>query len=148
MGEGTLGFQRGKPIDTDNPQPVQLIPNGEEMALRSPAPGVPVVATIASGAAISSAIDLGVERAHRLAFPAAWTAAVVTFQTSADGATFNDLYDQFGEITLGTAAASRSILMPQEAFFGVRYLKVRSGTSASPVNQAAARSLTLVTVPR
>lgn len=117
---------------------------------RSAAPAADMVAIIANGAALSAAVDLGADRAHRIVLPAAWTAAALTFQASSDGVGFADLYDRDGEVILPAAvvAANRTVVLDQAAFYGIRYLKVRSGTSAAPVNQAAARNLLLVTVPR
>lgn len=115
----------------------------------SAAPGS-TAATILNGASLSGAVDLDEKRAHRIVMPAAWTAAGITFQVSYDGAAFNDLYTADGEYTLSSTVvgASRSIVLDQSIFYGVRHLKVRSGTSAAPVNQGADRALVLVTVAR
>lgn len=105
-------------------------------------------ATILSGASLSSAIDLSAGRLSRIAIPASWTTANLTFQTSADNSTFNDLYDSYGtEYTVTVGGASRAIVIPLADFIGVRYLKIRSGTTGTPVNQGADRILTLVLVP-
>lgn len=101
-------------------------------------------ATIASGQSLSAALDLQQYSLVGLLLPSAWTAAAVTFQGSIDGSNFFDLYDSGAEINLGAAAASRYLLLSPSAFAGLRYLKVRSGTSGTPVNQAADRALTLV----
>ena len=117
----------------------------------SPAPATPVSATIAINTAITDVIDLGDNRLHRIAMPSQWTTAALSFQVSSDGVNFNDFFDKNGEISLlatTVVAASRSILVDQAAFYGVRYLKIRSGTTGATVNQSAARALTLVTVPR
>jgi hypothetical protein len=119
------------------------------MKIQTLPPSLPVQATIASGQSLSAAIDLAADRLHRIALPAAWTAASLTFQVSS-GAGFNDLYTADGEYTLpaSAVAAGRSIVIDPAVFYGVRHLKVRSGTSAAPVAQAADRSMSLVTVPR
>lgn len=107
-----------------------------------------LTATIASGASLSGAVDLGSGgRAARIAMPAAWTTANLTFQASYDGITYNNLYDKDGVEYTAQAAASRSILLPVADWYGIRYLKVRSGTSAAAVNQGAARSLIIQAVP-
>jgi len=110
-----------------------------EGAIRSAA--IPVA--LAAGASLSDPIDAGDLRAARVQIPSAWTTANLTFQTSIDGVTYADLYD--GNATEYTiqAAASREILLPMVDFLGVRYLKIRSGTSGTPVAQAAARKLLL-----
>jgi hypothetical protein len=99
--------------------------------------------TIASGQSLSPAFDAGAGRLAALVMPAAWTAAAITFQGSADGSTYADLYDDQGNEATVQAAASRAIaldvLAPLVGAF--RYLKVRSGTGGAPVNQAAARAI-------
>lgn len=106
--------------------------------------------TIASSASLSTAVDLGDQRLHRIVMPAGWTSAAITFQGSYDGTTYSDLYTDGGEYTLSSsvAGASRAILVDQSLFYGIRYLKVRSGTSGAAVNQGSARTLVLVTVTR
>ena len=107
-----------------------------------------VAAQIASGQSLTGAIDLADGILARIVMPASWTAANLTFQTSNDGASFNDLHDENGNEVTVTAAASRAIRLSPADWVGVRHLKLRSGTSAGAINQAALRSLVLVTVPR
>lgn len=105
-------------------------------------------AAIDNGASLSAAVDLGNNRLSRVVIPAAWTTANLTFQTSADGTTYTDLYDAAGtEYTVTVGGALRSIVIPLADFIGVRYVKVRSGTTGSAVTQGAARSIILVCVP-
>ena len=101
--------------------------------------------TIASGASLSGAVDLGAHRLGAVIVPSAWTAASITLQASQSLAgTYGDVYDDLGtEISL-TAAAGRVITGVTLERIPLRYVKLRSGTSATPVNQAAARTLTLV----
>lgn len=118
--------------------------------IQGSAPGAGEV-VIASGTSLSAALDLGDQRLHRFVVPAAWTAADVTFQSSADGVTFNDIYDAVdGEVKVAAAmmVPGRMIVVSQAIFFGVRHIKIRSGLSAAPVNQAAARTIALRTVSR
>jgi hypothetical protein len=76
--------------------------------------------------------------------PATWTAANLTLQASVDNSTWDNVFDSLGtEVTI-TAAASRFILLNPADFVSVRYLKVRSGTSGTPVNQGGARTITLI----
>lgn len=104
-----------------------------------------VTASIANGESLSGAIDLQNTRLSRIAIPATWTAANLTFQVSYDGTTYNDLYDAAGVEVTASAAASRSISLHQlyALFQDVRWLKIRSGTSGVPVNQGGARTLNL-----
>lgn len=107
------------------------------------------VATIANGQSLSGAIDLNYNRMVRIVIPAGgWTAANLTFQTSADCTTYGNLRDNLGnEYTVTVSTAGDEIIIPYADFVGVRCLKVRSGTSATPVAQGGARSLTIVALP-
>lgn len=104
-------------------------------------------ATIASGQSLSGIVDLGGHALVAIRMPAAWTAAVLTFQASDDDDdAFTDVYAADGIEVTAQAAASRWIAIAPPDFVSARYLKVRSGTAAAPVNQAAERVLRLVTV--
>jgi len=107
-----------------------------------------VEVAIANGQALSAAADLQIVRLHRINMPAGWTAATITFQVSDDGEEWADLYLATDEYEVTAAAANRSIVVDQALFFGVRWLKVRSGTAAAAVNQGAERILKLVTAPQ
>ena len=103
-------------------------------------------ASIANGASLSGAVVLPpAEYLCGISMPAAWTAANLTFQASFDGTTYYDLYDQDGTELNITAAASRHIVLNPDNFWGFKWLKVRSGTTGTPVNQGAARTITLLT---
>jgi hypothetical protein len=107
-------------------------------------------AVIANGASLSDAIELGdgVRQVCGIQMPAAWTAASLTFAVSADGITYSPLYFDTGEYTVAAGAgavASAGISLEPRAFAGWPYVKVRSGTAASAVNQGAARTLTVLT---
>ncbi|WP_319798332.1 hypothetical protein [Nitrobacter sp.] len=111
------------------------------------AQNVSLTVLIANGTSLSAAIDCIKARLAAIYIPSAWTAAGLTFQTSADGVTWNNRMDRFlTEYTVGVSGPSVSIQIPLTDFIDVRYLKIRSGTSASPVNQGADRSLTVVLV--
>lgn len=110
--------------------------------------------TIANGAALSSAADLtayiqsGGKHVVGLIMPAAWTTANITMQASEDGTNFSDIHLQNGtEYTLTNSAAAQYIILTASDLAGANYLKVRSGTSGSPVNQGAARTLNLLISP-
>lgn len=102
-------------------------------------------ASIASGTSISGAINLGGLRLFAIVMPSSWTTANLTFQASYDGGTtWVNMYDASGTELNITASASRMIYLDPYIFSSVPMIKVRSGTSASPVNQAADRTITLV----
>jgi len=100
-------------------------------------------AIILSGQSLSAAIDLEQLNIATILFPAAWDAADITFQTSPDGVTYGDLINDSGVEVKRTPTPGKSMGLNIPELSGVRYLKIRSGTSASPVNQAADRTLTL-----
>jgi len=114
-----------------------------------PAPGTRTLAssTISNGTSLSSAIDFGASTLFGIQIPSSWTTANLTFQASADGVTYGNLYDSTGTEVTVTAAASEFIVFASPApWLGIRYLKIRSGTSGTPVNQAADRALLAVAV--
>lgn len=104
--------------------------------------------TIAAGASLSGAIEIG-ERATALmlVMPDQWTAAGLTVQTSPDGVTYQNLYDRNGTEVAIVTAASRNVALDTWTFGGARYIKLRSGTAGTPVNQAGARSIQVVCRP-
>lgn len=107
-------------------------------------------ASIANGQSLSDAIDLLASRASAIYLPATLTVADLTFQVSYDGITFSDYYDADGEVKIPSAvvAVSRAIAVDLPLFFGVRYLKIRTGTAAAPIAQGGARTLVIATIPR
>lgn len=104
----------------------------------------PSSATIANGENLSGAVDLGDKTMTGIIMPAAWTAAVLTFAVSADGVTYNPLYDEYGTEVAETVAAGRAIRLDPAQWAGWRYLKIRSGTAAAPVAQGAERIVQIV----
>lgn len=85
--------------------------------------------------------------------PAAWTAASITLMTvpplTADpsAATWSDVYERDGTEYEITCDAGQHIILPPSELAGIRYLKLRSGTSGTPVAQGATRTITLITRP-
>ena len=102
-------------------------------------------ATIASGASLSGAVGTDVLDLVAVITPAAWTAADITFQALYGGTTYVDCYISTAdtEVTV-QAGASRFITIPAGTLSGANSIKVRSGTAGLPVNQAAARDVTLI----
>lgn len=101
--------------------------------------------TIANGTSLSAAVPIGDKVPVGIAMPAGWDAAGLSFQVSVDGGTsWNELYDTSGNAISFTVAASRYVYMDPTVWIGINMIKIRSGTSGSPVNQTADRVLTLV----
>jgi len=108
--------------------------------------------SIANGASLSPGVDLATNHLTAIQIPAAWTAAALTFQGSWDGNTYGNVYDGVtgAELTIASAIvlANAMIVLDPVKFRGLRFIKVRSGTQAAPVNQAAQRDLKLTVVGR
>lgn len=101
-------------------------------------------ARIAVGASLSTVLDLNGNMIGGILVPPAWTAAAITFRASIDGVSFFDVYATDGtEMTIASAnvVADRFIAMDIRDFAGIRFLRLRSGNAALPVNQAADRVL-------
>lgn len=110
---------------------------------------------IASGASLSGEADLRGQVLVAIQFPSAWTAADVSFQAAEVPAALGGV---FGEVFISDAAGTGAALAIDAAasqystlnFAGVPancVLKVRSGPSGVPVNQAADRDIILYTRP-
>jgi len=114
-----------------------------------------VTATIPNGGSVTPTVDLA--SACLLAFiaPAAWSAAALNIEVSmTGGASASEwatagLFDasgvatgQYASLTGGAAYA-----VDFNSLLGYRYVRLRSGTAASPVNQGAQRDFVLITRP-
>jgi hypothetical protein len=102
-------------------------------------------AVIVSGESLSAVVDLAGLTLAGIEMPATWTAASLTFQVAASAAlAAANLYDELGSEYTATAAQGHFIAINPADFAGIKWLRVRSGSSASPVNQAGERSIILV----
>lgn len=107
--------------------------------------------TITSGTSLSAAVeDLKGYTLSAIQMPAAWDAAAITLQAIAEkGGTYQDVHDDGGTEISISASAGQFLVLTSDAAEGIRApygVKLRSGTSATPVNQTADRELTLVFV--
>jgi hypothetical protein len=100
-------------------------------------------AVILSGASLSGAIQLIGRIPAGLYMPATWTAAVVTFSVSLDGVTYYKANNSSGEVSRTVVASDYMALDPAD-FYGINFIKIRSGTAASAVAQGADRTLILM----
>jgi hypothetical protein len=108
-----------------------------------------VKATIANGQSLSGSVQIPQDQTLVGIFmPAAWTTAALTFQVSLDGeATWREVVKVDGNAYQVVAAAGQMVVVPPADLLGlpgVGVLRVRSGTSGTPVAQGAARDLTLI----
>ena len=104
--------------------------------------------TISTGATgLSDSIDIKRFALMGIIMPSTWTAANLTFQAAqTSSGTFNDLFDDLGTEVVVTASDARFIGVDASAgvLATTAFIKVRSGTTGTPVVQAAERTLTLV----
>ncbi len=98
------------------------------------------VATIASSGTTSNAIDLQGLLVVQFIMPSALTGTSISFQSSYDNVTFQDVYnDQNAQISI-TVSVNRTYNIEPVDFAGCRYLKIISNAS-----EGAERSIGVVT---
>lgn len=99
--------------------------------------------TIQAGQSVSDAIDTGEFRLGSIGIPSAWTAADITLLASYDGGvTYKNAKDVAGVEYNIKATANDAIILPMaEMMVLPQFLKLRSGTSVTPVAQASNRSI-------
>ena len=103
-------------------------------------------AVISASGSLSPEVDLGQQTLVGIVMPATWTAASLTFQVSVDGGTtWVEHYSSAGTETTYTVSTGQFIAVDPTLWKGVYSVKVRSGTSASPVTQTAQATIILVT---
>lgn len=100
---------------------------------------ISLTAIIPTGQALSSPVKLGERKHVGLIMPAAWTAADITFQVSADGTTFVNLYDKTGAEVVYKAVAGAGIQISDFDLAPWSHIKIRSS-----VNQADDREILVV----
>lgn len=108
-----------------------------------------IPAPIAAGQSLSAQINIGGKTLVGIAIPANWTSAGLSFQASGDGgATFGELLDETATAkSVGSVAGGTytEIAFDPTKWRGITCIKVRSGTSASPVIQTNTVSVKLLT---
>lgn len=108
---------------------------------------------ILSGQSLSGEIDVRGLSVAGVIFPAAWTAADLSFQAAdVSGGTFGEILTDPGSgtgtaLALDGAAGQVSLFTLPNLFDGISFIKVRSGPSGVPVNQGADRALIILTMP-
>lgn len=101
-------------------------------------------APIANGASLSDAVDLINYDFVALMIPAI-DGTAITFQSSEDGVTYNNVHDSAGTEVSYTVASNRYVLVNTAHLgqFG-RFIKVRTGSAGTPTNQTAARVIQVI----
>lgn len=100
--------------------------------------------TIVNGASLSGGVEIGAGSLVGLDLPVL-TSAGLSFQASADGVTWREVFNADGTTatSIGASTGDRFVAAPA-ALVGAAWLKVRSGTSGAPVNQGADRVISVV----
>lgn len=103
-----------------------------------------IPAAIAAAGTISAEVDLGAQVLAGIYVPSGWTAATISFQVSFDSVNWFEMFTYAGAAVSLAAAASIYLAVDPTQWKGVRALKVRSGSSASPTTQTNAVTVQLV----
>lgn len=100
-------------------------------------PATALVATFAAGASLSDVVTIpDGYRVDAISIPAGWDTAGMTVQVSLNGTAFTDAYEYGSELTLSPIAGKITCLGPENSLrISKRYIKLRSGTAATPVVQ-------------
>jgi len=100
---------------------------------------------IEAGASFSSPVNLGGLRFLGVFMPTDWTSAELSFQTSPDGTHWYNVFDQNGnEVLFSVGAGLYAAVTAATVFAPMQFLRIKSGSSAVPIVQAAARTLNLM----
>lgn len=108
-----------------------------------PPDNVPVTATILDTASLSDGVNIGGVEPVNIQVPATIDGSQFTFQVSNDDSTYVNLYDEAGNEIAVQFGASRGVRLDPNDFRGWTYMKVRTGTAASPSVQAQDVALTV-----
>lgn len=105
-----------------------------------------VMDSIVAGDSTTGVIDLGAGKyLSAIILPSGWDAADLTFRasTAIDGTKY-DVYDKDDAELTYQAGASRWIVVRPVDFFNIQFIELRSGTSASDVDQTDTVIITLI----
>ena len=104
--------------------------------------------TIPNNGSLSESIDLGTTQLVGIQVPDPWTAAAITFQSSADNTanSYGSVRLPSGELVIAAAeaAAGNIIGIDIHQTMALRFIKVQSGIVGTLVNQGAARTVKLI----
>lgn len=106
--------------------------------------------TIPNGGSVSPDMDLVNRTCVGLIMPAVFTAAALTIEVSVDraawiGVAFDDTGTQCNVVA--SPVVSCAYQLNAMGMLPYRYIRIRSGTTASPVNQGQATTITVINRP-
>ena len=109
--------------------------------------------TIASGQAFSTEFPVGGRHIVGIQMPAGWDAAGITFQAlvrttaAPEVITWGSVQDEAGvESVIVTPIADEYVAITSTKLVGLGRARLRSGTSGTPVNQTATRTVIVIVV--
>src|SRR5580765_7447592 len=95
--------------------------------------------TIGAGMTESAVLALGMDFIVGLITPEDWTPAVVSVIVSPQGDNYYDLFDFVGREIVFNIVPNTFLSINPDILIGAAFIKLRSGTRASPVEQLAVR---------
>jgi hypothetical protein len=103
--------------------------------------------TVADGQSLSDALSVDKYVVCGFVVDSGWNTAALTFTVSYDGTTYYNMFNGATELSYAAIAASSWVSVDPAVFMGIPYIKVRSGTAGTPVNQTGASVVTVITRP-
>jgi hypothetical protein len=91
---------------------------------------------IQAGQSLSNPVDCSEGPIVKITMPGGWVSADLSFQTSSDGAMFNDMFMPDGTELVFTVIAGTGIFVPR---LTTGWVKFRSGTREVPIEQPELR---------
>lgn len=101
-------------------------------------------ATIANGTSDSDAIPLGNFNLVGIEVPTITNAGLTIRASDDGGTTYRGVWTSAGELTYATGTGNKHVVVNPNDLIGCSFIKLRSGTDATPVNQGADRVFTLI----
>jgi len=102
-----------------------------------------VTATIAAAGSLSAPVNLQGCTIARMELSTFASSAVLTFQTSSNGGTFLEMVDFYATpIQYPASTGNVAVVMIPQDWYRMRWMRVRSGTAASPVTQSGGVTIT------
>lgn len=101
-------------------------------------------AFIRNGQSLSDNVDMGSYRLVGLSIPGTFEPTTVSFMASFDGSTWMPIFDATGTEVTATVSTNRRVVLNPANFYGVKWVRVRGGTSGSPTTVAADRTVRLI----
>lgn len=105
-----------------------------------------VTAVIPGTGSVSAGVQLANQGLIGLYFPGNFANASLSFLVSLDNTTWLTLVDPFGNEVAIPSQASQQVGLDPDDFLGYTYIKVRSGTSGSPITQPSDAAVSLITL--